>query len=306
MTMPRIALAPVLAVLLCVTLPGTALSGDGNPWSDAMGREVTLSLPAERVVSLAPSATEILFAIGAGGLVTGVSKHCDYPLEAKLKPKVGDFNGPEIDAVKAARPQVVLFTEYARQEDLDALEKAGIASLVLAAGTVHEIIDSVRLLGEITGRTAEAESLAEELEEEIAALRRITGGIPDEKRPRVYVEVDGPKSLYAVGPGSFMDDLVAIAGGRNVFAGREAPYFPVEHGEVIAADPDVIFIDYPFQYKVGLTKRPGWDKVAAVREGRVYDGTDFDIILMNRPGPRIVQSLGEIARLLHPERFHEK
>jgi iron complex transport system substrate-binding protein len=115
--------------------------------------------------------------------------------------------------------------------------------------------------------------------------------------------VDGPEKLYAVGSGSFMDDVVRLAGGRNVFAGRQSPYFPLEPAEVISADPDVILVDYPFQYKVGVTKRPGWDSIAAVRTHRVYDGTDYDIILFNRPGPRIARALREIARLLHPRVF---
>ena len=102
-----------------------------------------------------------------------------------------------------------------------------------------------------------------------------------------------------------MDDVIRLAGGRNVFAHREAAYFPVTAEEVIEADPDVILVDYPFQYKVGLTRRQGWGEIGAVRKERVFDGTDFDIILFNRPGPRIVQSLREIAAILHPGVFRE-
>lgn len=296
---------PFLVVLL-VSGQGAARSQDEVTWRDAMDREVVLALPVEDIVSLAPSATEILFAIGAGELVAGVSKHCDYPLEAKLKPRAGDFNSPDLEALRAAKPQVVLFTEYARADDLDALEKEGIATLVLQAGTVGEIVLSVRLLGRLTGKEEAAEELASSMEGELETLRLRTAEIPREKRPRVYVEVDGPQRLYAVGPGSFMDDVVTLAGGENVFAAKESPYFAVEPEEVIRLDPEVIFIDYPFQYKVGVGKRPGWEAVDAVRKGRVYDGTDFDYILLNRPGPRIVESMKEIARLLHPGVFDDR
>ncbi len=298
--------ALTLLILLLVSGGNPALSQEKVTWHDAMGREVDLRLPAERIVSLAPSATETLFAIGAGELVAGVSKHCDYPLEAKLKPKAGDFNSPDMKALRGAQPQVVLFTEYARDDDLEALGKEGIPALVLRAGSVDEIAASIRLLGRLTGREGPAEEVASSLEHEIETLRLRTAGIPPEERPRVYVEVDGPQLLYAVGPGSFMDDVVTLAGGKNVFAAKDSPYFAVEPGEVVRLDPEVIFIDYPFQYKVGVGKRPGWDAVDAVRKGRVYDGTDFDYILLNRPGPRIVQSLKEIARLLHPGVFDEQ
>lgn len=294
-----------LAALMVLSHPGTAPGGQ-RAWEDAMGRSVTLELPAARIVSLAPSVTEILFAIGAGSLLTGVSKHCDYPLEAKLKPKAGDFNGPDLQKVKTLGADVVLFTEYARTEDLEALKRAGIPGLVLPAASVADIILTVRRLGDLSGRHDAAEALAVKLEGELASLKGQLTAIPADGRPRVYIEVDGPKRLYAVGPGSFMDDAITIAGGRNAFADRGQAYFAVEVEAVVRADPEVVLIDYPFQYKVGASKRPGWEKIAAVRNGRVYDGTDFDIILLNRPGPRILQSLREVAALLHPGVFGEQ
>jgi iron complex transport system substrate-binding protein len=290
-------------VLLSRALPASAGAVDRQ---DAMGREVALNLPLGRIVSLSPSVTEILFAIGADDLVVGVSKHCDFPLAAKLKPKVGDFNSPDMGKVKAAAPDVVLFTEYARGEDLQALEEAGIPAFVLPAASVADIILTVRRLGDLSGRIEAAEELSAAMESELESIRQKLGAIPGNRRPRVYVEVDGPKRLYAVGPGSFMDDVITIAGGRNVFADRGAAYFAVDSEEVVRADPEVVLIDYPFQYKVGASKRPSWERISAVRNGRVHDGTDFDIILLNRPGPRIRQSIREVAAILHPGIFDEK
>jgi iron complex transport system substrate-binding protein len=290
------------AFLLSLALPAAAGAADLR---DAMGRETVLDLPLSRIVSLAPSVTEILFAIGAGDLIVGVSKHCDYPLAAKLKPKAGDFNAPDMEKVKAAAPDAVLFAEYAREEDLEALEGSGIPAFVLPAATVADIILTVRRLGDLSGRTEAAEGLAAAMEGELNALKLKLGAVPGDRRPRVYVEVDGPKRLYAVGPGSFMDDVITLAGGRNVFADRGEPYFAVESEEVVRADPEVVLIDYPFQYKIGASKRTGWEGISAVRNGRVYDGTDFDIILLNRPGPRILRSLREVAALLHPGVFDE-
>jgi len=302
----RAALLPFLLIGAGFLGPTSPASAGGDAGPDAMGREVVLDLPLRRIVSLAPSVTETLFAIGADDLVVGVSKHCDFPLAAKLKPRAGDFNTPDMEKVIAAVPDVVLFAEYARGEDLEALEVAGIPAFVLPAASVSDIILTVRRLGDLSGRVEAAEGLAAAMEGELESLRGKLGAIPDDRRPGVYVEVDGPKHLYAVGPGSFMDDVITIAGGRNVFAHRGEAYFAVDSEEVVRADPEVVLIDCPFQYKVGASKRPSWAGISAVRNGRVYDGTDFDIILLNRPGPRILQSLREIAALLHPGVFNER
>lgn len=294
--------------LIGVLAAGIARGAPAEPvvWHDAMGREVRLRLPAGKIVSLAPSATETLFALGADSRIAGVSRHCDFPVAAKLKPKMGDFNQPDLPKVIAAAPDVVLFTEFARAIDLDALAAAGIASFVLPARTVENVIDSIRTLGNLTGEIAAAGKLSAEIEVAVREIGERLAGVAQAQRPRVYIEVDGPQQLYAVGPGSFMDDIVRLAGGRNVFANRKDAYFPVESEQVVGANPDVILVDYPFQYKIGVSKRTGWDTVAAVRDARVYDGTDYDIIVFNRPGPRIARALREIAALLHPDLFRAR
>lgn len=296
--MRRAVRAALLAAALCAAAPG-ARAGTLE-LVDAAGRRVAAPLPATRIASLSPSVTEIVFAIGAEGALAGVSKHCDYPVAAKLRPKLGDFNVPDLAKVRAAGADLVLFTEFAKAEDLAALEAAGIPALVLPAATTRDIVAGIRLLGRLTGREQAATALAAELEAGLEAVRLRFAPLAEEQRPRVYAEVDGPSKLYAVGPGSFMDELVRLAGGRNALTAHTEAYYPVEPAEVIAADPQVVLIDHPFQYKVGVSKREGWAGVAAVRDGRVYDGTDFDIVLFNRPGPRVLASLRQLIPLLHP------
>lgn len=294
----------LIAVLAGGIAPGTA--AETVVWRDAMGRDVRLRLPAGKIVSLAPSATETLFALGADSRIAGVSRHCDSPVAAKLKPKMGDFNQPDLPRVIAAAPDVVLFTEFARAADLEALDAAGIAAFVLPARTIENVIDGIRNLGILTGEVAAADDLAVGIETAVHEIAGRLAGLDPAQRPRVYIEVDGPQQLYAVGPGSFMDTIVVVAGGINIFADRSQAYFPVSPEEVTEKNPEVVLIDYPFQYKVGISKRPGWEALAAVRGGRVYDGTDFDIIVFNRPGPRISQALREIAALLHPDLFRAR
>lgn len=259
--------------------------------------------PSVRVASLAPSVTEILYAIGAQDELVGVSAQCDAPVAAKRKPRVGDFNRPDLARIKAQGADLVLFAEHVRTEDLETLRREGIAAEVLSARDLADLAGTVRRLGDLTGHRPNADAVASGIEAAVRELEQRFGALAAEGRPRVYVEIDGPQRLYAVGPGSFMDDMVRTAGGRNAFSDGPAAYFPVAPDAVVRADPEVILMDHPFQYKVGLSKRPGWQDIAAVRRGRVYDATDFDIVLFNRPGPRVVQALRQVARLLHPEAF---
>jgi len=289
--------------LFAAGLASLALFSACGSWRDGMGRKVQLALPAASVASLAPNVTEILFAIGAQDRVVGVSNQCDFPLAAKLKPKIGNFNRPDLEKAKALRPAVVLFAEYVKPEDLAALEQLGIKAVVLSFKDLADLSNSIRLVGRIAGRAEQAEEAAAALERTVVEVTLKIKPVPPQERPSVYIEVEGPSPIYAVGSGSFMGDIVRVAGGRNVFEKGPGPYNKIASEDVVRADPEVMLIDHPFQYKVGVSKRPGWAEVSAVKNGKVYDGSDFDLVLLNRASPRVGQSLWEIARLLHPEIF---
>ena len=256
-----------------------------------------------RIVSLSPGLTEIVYTIGAADRLVGVSRQCDYPLAAKLKPKGGDYNRPDPAAIRGVAADLVLFGEQVREADLAPLRDAGVEVRVLPAGSVVEVLQSIRVVGELTGAVDAARALADGLSAEVTRIGAEIAGRTGRDRPRVYLEVDGPQRLYTVGRDSFMSDLIRLAGGDNVFADRPAPYLAVSAAEVAKADPQVVLIDHPFQYKVGAAKRAGWEAIGAVRERRVYDATDFDMIVINRPGPRLAEALNELARIFHPEVF---
>ncbi len=289
--------------LIAAGLLAMALLGGCGSWRDGMGRTVKMPFPAASVASLAPNVTEILYAIGAEERLVGVSNQCDFPLAAKLKPKAGNFNRPDLEKIKALRPAVVLFAEYAKPEDLDALERIGVKAVVLSFRDLADLSKTIRLVGRITDRVEQAEAAAAELDRTVAEVSRKIERVPRAGRPSVYIEVEGPSPIYAVGSGSFMGDIVRVAGGRNVFEEGPGPYNKISSEDVIRANPEVMLIDHPFQYKVGVAKRPGWAEVPAVKNRRVYDGSAFDLVLLNGASPRVAQSLWEIARLLHPELF---
>lgn len=286
-------------LVLCVIgglPPGAGASGGELPVRDTRS--------AQRIVSLTPSVTEILFALGAAERLCGVSRQCDYPVAAKLKPKVGDFNRPDAKALESLKPDLVLFTGYVQPEALQALQEAGVRARVLPARTVADVIAAIGELGAVTERQETARRLADELAGGIARVCARVARISRTTVPSVYMEVDGPDRLYTVGTSSFMHDALTIAGGRNVFDARQEAYFEVTGRAVADAAPAVILIDHPFQYRGGVARRPGWSTIPAVQSGRVYDSTDFDMILLNRPGPRLVHALEEVSRLLHPEVWH--
>ncbi|WP_432823243.1 ABC transporter substrate-binding protein [Trichloromonas sp.] len=256
-----------------------------------------------RIVSLSPGLTEILYAIGAQGRLAGVSRQCDYPLAARLKPRCGDFNHPDMARIAKAGAGLVLLSEQVRDADLELLAEAGLQARVFPASSGDDIIRSILAIGELTDKVERARELAAELQAEMDRIGARLGHLAETQRPRVYLEVDGPQLLYSVGRDSFMSDLIRRAGGSNVFADRPLPYLAVSTQEVVQADPQIILLDHPFQYKVGAAKREGWDGISAVRSRRIYDATDFDMILINRPGPRLPQALNELARMFHPEVF---
>lgn len=292
-----------IVLLLAASLVLPALFGGCGSWRDGMGRTVQLPFPAASVASLAPNVTEILYAIGAQDLLVGVSNQCDFPIAAKLKPRIGNFNRPDMERAKALRPAIVLFSEYARPEDLAALEQIGVKAAVLSFRDLADLSNSIRLVGRIAGRVGRAEEVAAALDRTVSEVVRKVEPVPPRERPSVYIEVEGPSPIYAVGSGSFMGDIIRVAGGRNVFEVGPGPYNRLASEDVVRVNPEVILIDHPFQYKVGVAKRPGWAEVPAVKNRRVYDGSDFDLVLLNRASPRVGQSLWEIARLLHPGLF---
>lgn len=307
--------AVVLAVFVAVVLFGALLflawmgwavrrvSGSAAPSGEAPRVEVTA---AERIVSLAPSLTETLFAVGAGERVVGVTALCDFPAAARALPKVGGLTSANLhlESVVAARPDLVLSVGLNQEEAVAALRRVGLRVEVVATDGegLAEVVAAVRRVGELAGRRAAAERLARRLEARMAAVDRALAGLPAAARPRVYFEVwDRP--LMTAGPGSFVGEIVGRAGGANVFADVSGRWVQVSPEAVLARDPEVILTARREGGPGGaadFASRPGWAGVTAVERGRVHllDGD-----LVSRPGPRVVAALEEVAAILHPQRF---
>ena len=253
-------------------------------------------MPA-RIVSLAPSVTETLFAMGAGPRVVGVSDFCDYPPEVVELPHIGSFVSPSVEAVLALEPDVVIGNQSpGNLRAVETLRRAGLRVVIVRPTRLVDVPTTTRQIAAAAGTPEAGERLVAQMDREMAAVR---ARLADAPRRRVLMVV-GRTPLVAVGPGSFLGDLVAEARADNVVASGGAwPRLSVEF--VIAADPEVI-IDSGMGTEEGASG-DFWlrlESVAAVRAERVHPFLSYRVL---RQGPRLPAAFADLARVIHPERW---
>jgi len=277
-----------------------------KPWltvTDDLGREVTIHKQPETIVSLAPSNTEILFALELGDRVIAVSEYCNYPLEVQNKIKIGGFSTVNIEKVVSLKPDLVLATGGVQETVVEELERLGLSVIALDAKSIEDVLENIRLVGRAAGQLETARELAANLEQRIKAVTDKIKDLPDSQRPRVFYEVQY-EPLMTAGPGTFIDDLIHLAGATNI-ASDAATKYPVYNLEtLIDRNPEVIIISVGHGSIAasveGVKSRGRWRILDAVKNNRVY-GIDADLV--SRPGPRIVDGLEEIVRFIHPELY---
>jgi len=285
----------------CLFLALFLQSPPGISRAEERGDRVSLdgiALPVARIVSLAPNITETLASIGAADQVVGYSVFCKMQVKFPPRPIAGSFNQPHLDAIRPLKPDLVLFSEHAKPEDLEKLKAAGLRYLVLPASTISDIVANVRLLGTLTGRIAKAGEVAGEIERVVGAAREHSKTIDPGRRPRVFLEVDGPDPLYTAGGRSFISEMVELAGGINVFADRTESYPLITPDAVIKADPEYIFVGGFNKSADEIHNRPGWDRISAVKSGKVRTGVWDLWLLLWRPGPSVGVTIQKLAREL--------
>jgi iron complex transport system substrate-binding protein len=271
--------------------------------TDGLGRQVILAQPAQKVVSLAPSNTEILFAIGAGGQTVGRDMFSDYPAEALALTDVGGSMGEyNIEAIVALQPDLVLAAEINSPELVKSLEDLGLTVFYLSnPTTLEEMYANLGIVAQLTGREAEAAALVESLKARVAAVDEKIA--PISSRFSVFYEIDAsnPAQPWTAGKGTFITLLLERAGGANIAADLEGyPQLSIE--QIVANDPMFIILgDAMWGVTVeSVGQRPGWENLSAVKNGNVFP---FDDNLVSRPGPRLVDGLEQLAKLLRPELF---
>jgi len=275
--------------LLLLALPLAVHAGYPIRVKDARGKLVTIRARPKRIVSIAPNCTEILYAIGAGDRVVGVTRFCDYPPEAKKKPKIGDMN-TSAEAVVALKPDLVLAHALANDSAIARLEKLGLTVFAVDPRTLAQVARDIRTIGRITARPATAERIASGMERKLAEIRRRCA-----KRPvRKVLVVIQSSPLWAAGPGTFVDEMIRAAHARNVAFDARAGFVTFSKELAISRNPDLIVVGVKSDADYFLKSRE-WRRTNAVRNGRVFV---INSDLMVRAGPRLVDGLEELAKRL--------
>ena len=282
------------------TLPPTA--EPGATLVDDAGRELTLNGTPERIVSLAPSITEILFAVGAGAQVVGRDEFSDYPAEAAAIQSIGgSFGEYSVEGIVALEPDLIIAAEINTPELIQQLEDLGLTVYYLAnPTTLEEMYVKLETVAGLTGH--DATELVDSLKARVAAVDEKIA--PLSARPNVFYEIDAtdPAKPWTYGPGTFGDLLIDRAGGVNVGNVATDPYPQLSLEQIVTANPSIIILGDAIWGVTpeSVVTRPGWDVIEAVQSGNIFP---IDDNLISRPGPRLVDGLEQLAKLLHPDLF---
>jgi iron complex transport system substrate-binding protein len=288
----------IVSVALLAAL-ATAGAVGGVTLTDEAGREVRVPDRSDRIVSLAPSITEILFGLGAGVRVVGVTQYSNYPPEAARLPKVGSYVNLSLEKILALRPDLVIGIRDGNPKAvIDRLTDLGVPCYIVDPQSLDGVVATVRNIGRAVGRDRAADQIAGQMASRIREVERRVAGLAN---PRVFYQI-GVDPIVSAGRGTFPDILIEAAGGKNV-AGAMGAYPQLNVEQVLVDRPEIIIVtsmarEYDFERVKGFWGR--WPDLPAVAARRIYV---VDSDLMDRPSPRIVEGLETLARLIHPERF---
>jgi iron complex transport system substrate-binding protein len=271
---------------------------------DDLGRTVQIEKLPQRIVSLAPSNTEMIYALGLEDKLVGTTDYCDYPEAAKSKPRVASYTTPDLEKVVSVQPDLILAEAIHEKTALPAMEKLGLTVIVMSATSVDTVLNDIKLIGQINGKSRAAATLVDSLNGRIQEVVLKTVTLTPEQRLRVlYVVWHDP--IWTMGRNTFISDLIWKAGGVNIFADDFEKSRVVSLESIIQKNPQVILVsgmgtsgDMIYKNIVKETRLLGVD---AMRNNRIHKISDAN--LTERPGPRIVDGLEEVAKLLHPEIF---
>lgn len=291
-SLPILLLAGILASCGMSSTTEKAQTPSFHKVVDAEGNKIQLKQKPKKIVSLIPSNTEILFALGLGKEVKGVTAYDDYPKAAQ---KITKVVSTEVDTEKviAMKPDLVLGHESSLNFQKDAykqLEEAKIPLFVVKdAQTLQSAEKTIEQIGQLTGTTDKAKAVVQRMEKQKASLQ--TKAAKQKKQPTVWIKISN--DLYTAGDNTFMNEMLDLAGGKNIVTKKGYPKYNEE--QVIKADPDVIITTYP-NAKQEIAKRKAWKNIRAVKDGRIYS---LDADELSRPGPRLIDGAEEIYQAIY-------
>ncbi len=271
--------------------------------TDSANHKVTINKAPQKIISLAPSTSEMVYVLGQGSKLVARDDFSDFPSEVQSLPKVGGMK-TNFEQIVALNPDLVLAAGITAPDTLKKLEdlKVTVAVVGSAKTTIDGVMSDIKLVGQMLGASDKAQQLTAAMQQKIDALK--TKAASAKTKPKVYWELDAtdPIKPFSVGPGNFISDIITLAAGDNVFANASSPFAQVSAEQVVAANPDVIILsDAAYGISPESVKaRKGWDVIAAVKNNKVFP---IDDSLVSRPGPRIVEGLEAALKLIHPELF---
>jgi len=292
-----------LFLLSLVIILGTSTSFSATQkFIDEVGREVIFPFPPKRIVSLAPNITEILFSLGLDEEIVGVSTHCNFPEKAKSKVRAGSYIRLDFEKITSLNPDLIIATAAGNTRDMvDRLWKLGFPTYVIYPKNFNDILKNIAHIGQVVNREEEARVIIEGMRKRSQRIVELTKGL---LRPKVFVQI-GDAPIVTVGKGSFADDLIRLAGGENI-AGKEKEVYPrFGMEEILKRSPEVIVISSMNprgDYQKIIQEWNRWKTIPAVKNGRIHL---IDSDLLDRPSPRIIDGLEELASVLHPKRFRK-
>lgn len=264
---------------------------------DTSGQIVTIEKEPKRIVSIIPGMTEVAFALGIGDRVVGVTENDNYPEEVEKIEKVGDMT-INTEKVLALKPDLVLASPL-NGEAVEQLRKLGLTVLSVDGQNLDEVYELIRRVGKATGTEDEAEKVISQMEDEKKAVLEKVDSLSDKEKPKVWIEVS--PELYTAGKGTFMDELVTLAGGYNV-AGEQEGWPQVSAEKVVDWNPDVIILMYGHDNQKKsvdqVSARKGWQNIEAVKTGQIIP---LETDMLSRPGPRLTEGLQKVAEAIHPD-----
>lgn len=269
--------------------------------TDATGKTITIEKAPQRIVSTSPAETEILFALGLGEQVVGVSDYDDYPAEVKEKPKVGGVVKPNEEAILSQSPDLVIGGISMDKQVAEKMRSLGLPMYITHPSSVEDIMNNILTMGKITNRQAQAEEIVAGMKADIAYVTEAVQNVKPEEMKKVYLEF---APGWTVGKGEFMDELITIAKGVNIAADTQG-WNQINEEKILQENPDVIL------YASGMTdeqtgkkleqiiqSRSGWNTITAIKEEKLYG---MDENMLSRPGPRITKGLIEVAKAIYPD-----
>jgi len=264
--------------------------------TDLKGRQITFDKVPERIVSLSPANTEILYAVGAGDKVVGVTSFCDYPAEVSNAEKIGTFDGPNLELIQKAKPDVVLAGGYIQEDLIASLEKLNIPVVSTEATDFNGIFDSIALIGKLSGNDENAAEVVKGMKDKIAEIQDKV----KDKTPKSVFYVVWTDPLTTAGSGTFINDVIKAAGGTNT-AEKVQNWAKYSMEELIKDNPEYL-ISSMHATNEGITadfykESPLFKNLDSVKNNKIYLMSDDNVV--SRPGPRIVQAIEEIAKVLH-------